>query len=797
MSWHLALREAVFRLVSRISLRQRLTALVLAVTLFVLMVTTIFINKMAVSLIERSPQEQMIAANNTLKASVTVWLENHHRALSYLASLPGIVSMKPEQQKPLLEKMADAYPNMYLVSVVDMNGLNSARSDEAKLTDYKSRYWFRKVHQGASIAYQSLIGSTSGKTALVVSMPVNNAAEVVVGVAMFATDLEQLSKQVNSTRVGQSGFAYLVDPDNRVIAHPDAQFTQELRDLGKYPPVNQARYGLTGETRFTDSEGTAWVAYSSPLGNGWLGIVQEKESEFSAQQNFFQLMVLGSIFAAALVMMITTWWAIGKGLSPIERLTTELREAKELAEVANRSKSVFLSNMSHEIRTPMNAILGFSQILLKDPELTPSQQEYLGTINRSGEHLLALINEILEISKIEAGRTTLNNSTFDLSSLFKDLEIMFSLRTHAKLLELRMDIPGDMPTVVIGDEGKLRQVFINILGNAVKFTSQGTIRIKVRFEISPEGKIRLNSEVRDTGPGIAPEEMDKLFRQFEQTSTGMRSGGGTGLGLAISKHFVTMMGGDFTVESLVGHGSCFAFSVIFDLAKGACLESTSTQKQVTGFRAPEGQSYRVLIADDIEDNRKLLTHILTAVGFQVMEAVNGKEAIEKYLSGSPHLILMDMRMPVMDGFETVRRIKALENERNAGHKTPIIAVTASALDFDRKAIMATGTDGYLGKPFHENELFNVIKSVMDIDFIYGHETSAGTNPSTIPFAPTAAAVAALPAGLIDRLRHAIVTADQDVIFELCDELDKLDSTLATVAKKMASNYDYEGLQKLF
>jgi CheY-like chemotaxis protein len=203
-----------------------------------------------------------------------------------------------------------------------------------------------------------------------------------------------------------------------------------------------------------------------------------------------------------------------------------------------------------------------------------------------------------------------------------------------------------------------------------------------------------------------------------------------------------------------------------------------------------------LIADDIEANRKLLTIMLGAVGFEVEEAANGNEALEKYLSSSPHLILMDMRMPVMDGFEAVRRIKALENERSSGNKTPIIAVTASALDFDRKEIMDTGTDGYLGKPFHESELFNAIKSVMTIDFIYGHETTAAAPAPAMPFAESCAAVAALPAELTERLNHAIVTADQEVIFELCDELDKHDTSLATLARKMAQNYDYDGLQKL-
>ena len=426
-----ALTTSVLHLVSRVSLRQRLTALVLVVTLAVLMATAIFINRVAVSFIERSSQEQMAAANSTLTAAVTVWLDAHESALRYLVSMPAITSMNPSLQKPLLQKMANAYPNMYLVSIVDMRGINTARNDDTVMRDYSARQWFSRVRGGASLAYQTLISVTSHRLGLVISMPIRNDSGEMVGIGMFGTELQQLSHQVRSTRIGNSGFAYLIDPDNLVVAHPDPKYADKLQDFSQYPPVAMARAGKTGETHFVDEDGVAWVVYSSNLGRGWIGIVQEKESEVFAQQKYFQRIALEAIFAAVLVMMLTTWWVVRKGLTPIEQLTRELQKAKEQAEVANRAKSVFLSNMSHEIRTPMNAILGFSQILQKEKTLTPAQQEYLGTISRSGEHLLALINEILDISKIEAGRTTLNNVAFDLPALFNDLEMMFTLRTAA------------------------------------------------------------------------------------------------------------------------------------------------------------------------------------------------------------------------------------------------------------------------------------------------------------------------------------------------------------------------------
>src|SRR6186713_1700602 len=370
-----------------------------------------------------------------------------------------------------------------------------------------------------------------------------------------------------------------------------------------------------------------------------------------------------------------------RGVFAAARDVTERKRYEQSLQQANRAKSVFLANMSHEIRTPMNAILGFSQLMLRDPDLTPRQGQYLGTINRSGEHLLALINDILEMSKIEAGRTTLNPSTVDLPALLGDLEMMFRVRTDEKKLTFSVEVIGDVPQFIVCDINKLRQVFINVIGNAVKFTEQGGIALRVMPDRDC-GTLYLRVEIDDTGPGISPDDQVKLFRHFEQTKTGQQAGTGTGLGLAISQEFVRLMGGAITVTSQVDKGSVFTITLPLTHGQAQSVLAKDKPRQVLGLQ-PGQAACRVLIADDIEDNRQLLAQLLAPVGFEIRLATNGAEAVREFEEWRPSLILMDFRMPVMDGHEAIRRIRSMAG----GGDARIIAVTASAMDDNRQELM--------------------------------------------------------------------------------------------------------------
>lgn len=468
----------------------------------------------------------------------------------------------------------------------------------------------------------------------------------------------------------------------------------------------------------------------------------------------------------------------------------EIRHAGEVAEASNRAKSVFLANMSHEIRTPLNAILGFSQILGADPTLNRQQREQVDTINRSGEFLLGVINDILEVSKIEAGRVVLHPADFDLRAMISDLEVLFSVRVKEKGLALHVTVEPEVPACVRGDEGKLRQIYINLLGNAAKFTAWGSISLRIDCRAGQGGVWLLTSAVEDTGQGIMAEEQGRLFGHFEQTASGIRAGGGTGLGLAICREYARMMGGDITVSSEVGRGSCFSFSV--QLTAGDVQMVAKRQPRTRAIAIREGgERNRILVVDDKAENRTVLTQMLGRVGFVIEEERDGADAVKRFGDYRPHLVLMDIKMPVMDGYEATRRIRALEG----GRETRIIAVSASIMDEDRRAALAAGVDGFIGKPFREADLFEVVGSVLQIKFDYAADAAepyADGGGST----PLPEALHSLPVGMLASLRQAVISADIDSILEVIEAIGFHDQQTAESLRNMARRYEYETLLQI-
>jgi CheY-like chemotaxis protein len=452
--------------------------------------------------------------------------------------------------------------------------------------------------------------------------------------------------------------------------------------------------------------------------------------------------------------------------------------------------------MSHELRTPLNAILGFSELMTRDPNLSAAQRENLETINRSGEHLLALINDVLEFSKIEAGRLVRQAEDFDLYHMLLGLEEMFRLRAEKKGLVLWVQREPTVPQFIRTDQGKLRQVLINLLGNAVKFTATGQITLRsclVQTGATP----LLHFEVEDTGPGISAVECATLFNAFVQTASGRQTQEGTGLGLAISREFVRVLGGELSVHSQLEQGSTFEFDIpieVMSLSERSRLLPQTTLRRVIGLQ-PEQQEYRVLIAEDVETNRRLLSRLLAPLGFQIQEAVNGQEAIEIWARWQPQVILMDMRMPVLDGHAAVRHIKATAQ----GQQTVIIALTASAFEEDRTTMLADGCDGFVRKPFREAELLHALADWAGMRFKYqedmaGPEVIASNEVWTE--AQLLAAMAKLSREWLKAFEQVALDGDVSALLDVIDQLQPVNQPLADRLAELTQAFQLDQLLNL-
>ena len=726
-------------------------------------------------------------------AQIDEWLFAQKTVVEAIANTPTFQTMDWSVVRSYLESEVERLGDFYHSTMVYPDGSYYATNAGKVNANVGDRPHIQQGMAGEVVVSNPVISRLHGFPVVIIVAPVwsnSSAREKTIGVHAGVIAIDRVSEVVSSLEYGTGSYAFALNSKGIPIVHPDQSLMgtlekpapsfleakdSDLQHIAAQMVDNQRNIELVQL-----NGDRVYIAYVPLRHANWsIALVIPRQN---IESHLKPLNIMVTVIAALACAMIAVLWRV----QSFEQ--NQLKKSKEAADAANTAKSEFLANMSHELRTPLNAILGFTQLMLHDSSLRREDRENLGIISRAAEHLLSLINDVLDMSKIEAGRMTLNPHNFDLYRLLDTIKEIFDLKADSKGLEFIFERTADVPQYVQTDEKKLRQVLINLLSNAFKFTEEGGVYVSLTKKQSSRHvhlDTRDNNElisdncllitVRDTGLGIAPHEIDRLFEAFVQTETGRKSHKGTGLGLPISRQFVQLMGGELTVSSKLGEGTIFQFEIEVKQVEETEIESQQPTRKIIAL-APDQPTYRILIVDDRWTNRQLLLKILVPLGFEVREAENGQEAIEIWHNWEPHLIWMDMRMPIMDGYEATKQIKS----HLKGQATVIIALTASTFEEERAVVLSAGCDDFVRKPFQDEKIFAKMSEFLGIRYVYEDSDHSGLSESETTIEKlTPESLRVMPTEWIVELNQAATKLNEYSILTL---IEQIPAEYASVAK---------------
>lgn len=722
-------------------------------------------------------------------AEIEEWLHVRQVEVQTLANTSTVRSLNWSVAEPYLKAEVKRINEFFFFQIVNPDGSFSNTKVGRSNKNIQDRDYFQKAIAGKNNISDPFISRSTGIPLIAIATPilsnfVSNSSPI--GVFHGNVRVDHIAEVVNSLRYGVNSYAFAVNSQGQAIIHPNSALMStvekpapSLLKIGdrNLNAIAQRMVNKQQGIELMEIDGTKnYVAYLPLQAANWSVALVIPRQNIESRLQFLDLIAL--IVGGLTSTMITVLWQV----QAFEQ--AELKKSKAAADTANHAKSEFLANMSHELRTPLNGILGCAQILLRSPALPNQEQYHVNIIEQCGSHLLTLINDILDLSKIEAKKLELHPYDVHFPSFLQGIVEICHIRVKQKGILFVYKSPINLLTGVHVDVKRLRQVLLNLLGNAIKFTDEGqvTFNIEVIDQLPSDAqtlKHRLRFTVEDTGIGITPAELSKIFLPFEQVGEKKRQAEGTGLGLAITRQLVQMMGSDIHVKSQIGQGSSFWFELEIpeatDWVKSAM---TASEKQIIGF---EGSPYTILMVDDRWENRTVITNLLQPLGFNVVEASNGKEGLEIAIALKPDLIITDLLMPEMDGFELIKHLRHTPEIQDV----LIIVSSASVFEADQHRSLQAGGNAFLSKPIQVDELLHQLKQYLNLVWIYKQSQPDGEKPKEATTANSQSAQLTPPS---PQILHELVTlaskGNFNAILKWADQLEETDTNFAAFANEL-------------